>query len=310
MKPTRFAFRRALSIAEAINYLARYDGEAKILAGGQSLVPLLNMRLARPAALVDINAVPGLDQIRAADGALELGALVRHTDLARSPEVGARAPLLAAAAAHVGHRAIRNRGTLGGSIAHADPAAELAAAAVALQAELSIEGPSGARAAPAEQFFVTLFTTDLQPDEILTAVRISAADGAAWGFAELARRPGDFAIAGIAALLHPDPSDPSRAASVRLVGFGVGDRPVRLESAEQVLAGAAIDAALARQAGEATAEDVDPPDDLHASGAYRRHLTAVLTERAVLDAAARAVGRPIPSEQRRDIATGTQGRNR
>src|SRR5919199_6570758 len=151
MKPSRFAYHRALSIPEAVDWLGRYEGDAKVLAGGQSLVPLLNMRLARPAALVDINALAGLDRVEPGqDGGLELGALVRHTDLTRSAEVRARAPLLAEAAAHVGHRAIRNRGTLGGSIAHADPAAELAAAAVALEAELSISGPSETRTVPAE----------------------------------------------------------------------------------------------------------------------------------------------------------------
>jgi CO/xanthine dehydrogenase FAD-binding subunit len=306
MKPSRFSYHRALSIAEALDWLTRYEGEAKVLAGGQSLVPLLNMRLARPSALVDINGVAGLDRVRTVDGALALGALVRHTDLARSAEVRARAPLLAEAAGHVGHRAIRNRGTLGGSIAHADPAAELAAAAVALDAELVISGPEGERVAPAESFFVALFTTDLQPDEILTEVRLPATDGAGWGFAELARRPGDFAIAGVTALLRPDASDPTRCGAARLVAFGVADRPARLEGAEAVLTGRAVDEALARDAGRAAAEEVDPSDDLHASGAYRRHLTSVLTEQVALDAAARLAGRPAPSEGRRGAGVGAE----
>ena len=311
MKPSRFTFHRALSMPEAHDWLTRYEGEAKILAGGQSLVPLLNMRLARPTAVVDINGVPGLDEVRpAADGGLEIGALVRHADLVRAAVVRGRAPLLAEAAAHVGHRAIRNRGTLGGSIAHADPAAELAAAAVVLEAELSIAGPSGSRIAPAETFFVTLFTTDLQPDEILTQVRLPAADGVGWGFAELARRPGDFALAGVAGVLRSDPSEVGRCDSARLVAFGVGDTPVRLEAAEQVLAGHVVDESLAREAGRAAAEDVDPPDDLHASAAYRRHLTTVLTERVVLDAAARLAGRPAPSQHDRNPATEPNGRNR
>ena len=311
MKPSRFSFHRALSIPEALDWLTRYGGEAKILAGGQSLVPLLNMRLARPTALVDINGVPGLDEVRpAADGGLEIGALVRHADLVRAAVVRGRAPLLAEAAAHVGHRAIRNRGTLGGSIAHADPAAELAAAAVVLEAELSIAGPSGSRTAPAETFFVTLFTTDLHPDEILTKVRLPVADGVGWGFAELARRPGDFALAGVAGVLRSDPSEVGRCDSARLVAFGVGDTPVRLEAAEQVLAGHVVDESLAREGGRAAAEDVDPPDDLHASAAYRRHLTTVLTERVVLDAAARLAGRPAPSQHDRDPATEPNGRNR
>ena len=290
MKAARFSYHRVGGVPEALEWLAHYEGEAKVLAGGQSLVPLLNMRLARPAALVDVNGVPGLAEIRQAGGALAIGALARHADVTTSALVGSRAPLLAVAARHVGHRAIRNRGTVGGSLAHADPAAELPAAAVALDAALTVVGPNGTRTVPAESFFLGLFTTDLGPDELLTEVRVPGLDGAAWGFAELARRPGDFAIVGIAGVLRPDPEERGRCASARLVAFGIDDRPVRLDAAEAELAGRVVDARVASRAGRLAAEAGEPGDDLHASAGYRRHLASALTEQVVLEAATRLVG--------------------
>ena len=180
--------------------LAALDADSKILAGGQSLVPMLNMRLVRPTRLVDINGVPGLAGVRARpDGGLVVGALTRHTDLLEAPLVTERAPLLTAATAHVGHRAIRNRGTVGGSLAHADPAAELPAALLALDASVRIAGRGGQRRVALEDFFVGALTTALASDEILIEIEIPDARRAAWGFAEVARRPGDFAIAGVAA---------------------------------------------------------------------------------------------------------------
>ncbi len=310
MYPAQFEYVRPTSLDEAIRLLAESGGEAKIIAGGHSLLPMMKLRLAQPATLIDIGRIPGLNEIRVDANGVAIGALVTHAQIAASPEIRRALPALAEAASVVGDLQVRNRGTLGGSLAHADPAAELAAAAVTLEAELSIAGPSGSRTALAETFFLTLFTTDLQPDEILTQVRLPAAGGAGWGFAELARRPGDFAIAGVTGLLRPDPSEAGCCNLARLVAFGVGDTPVRLEAAEQVLAGHAVDESLAREAGRAAAEDVDPPDDLHASAAYRRHLTTVLTERVVLDASARLAGRPAPSQHDCDPATEPNGRNR
>ena len=290
VKPAPFTYVRAASLDEA---LARLDaaGEAKILAGGQSLVPMLNMRLVRPATLVDINGLPGLDAIHAArDGGLVIGALARHTDLLAAALVRERAPLLAAATAHVGHRAIRNRGTLGGSLAHADPAAELPAAVVALDATLTVASPSGRRRIPAREFFRGPLTTALEPREILVEIEIPGPAATAWGFAELARRAGDFALAGVAGVVRPAPGEGARCATARLVAFGCDDTPIRLPAAESLLAGASIDAALARAAGEAAAAVVSPHEDVHGSAEYRRHLVAVLTERVVLDAAARLHG--------------------
>jgi aerobic carbon-monoxide dehydrogenase medium subunit len=287
VKPAPFSYVRAPSLDEA---LARLDADegAKILAGGQSLMPLLNMRLLRPTTLVDINGVPGLNTVDATpDGGLRLGALVRQTDLLASPIVRTRVPLLAAATRHVGHRAIRNRGTIGGSLAHADPAAELPAAALALDATLIVSGPGGRRRIAARDFFTGPLTTALEPREILIEIEIAGPVAAAWGFAEVARRAGDFAIAGVAAVLRPAPGDPSRCATAHLVAFGCGDTPVRLGGAEAALAGARIDPGTASAAADVAAQNCTPRDDLHASADYRRHLVAVLTEQVVLEAAAR-----------------------
>jgi carbon-monoxide dehydrogenase medium subunit len=311
MKPARFTYRRTGSIDEALRFLADGD-ETKVLAGGQSLVPLMNLRLARPSVLVDVNpirelAAITLDQashserseeshlraeiLRLAGSALNdmpprtlrLGAMVRHTDLIESAVVSKWAPLLVAAARHVGHRAIRNMGTLGGSLAHADPAAELPAAVVVLGGEIVVAGPySGRRSMPAEDLFVGPFLTSLLPTELLCEVRVPDQRGSSWGFAELARRPGDFAIAGVAGSVH---HEAGVCQSARLVGFGVGDAPVRLMWAERLLHGQPIDAELARRAGEAAAEGIrPPPTDVHASSDYRRHLISVLTEQVLLEA--------------------------
>jgi carbon-monoxide dehydrogenase medium subunit len=298
MKPAPFRYARAGSLAEAIALLAAAPGEHKLLAGGQSLVPMLNMRLVRPAVLVDVNGLRELTGITpTVDGGLRLGALTRHAELAVSPAVRERAPLLAEAARHVGHAAIRNQGTLGGSLAHADPAAELPAALLALDARVHVMGPRGAREVAADAFFRGLLTTALEPDEILTAIEVPA-QPPGWGFVEIARRPGDFALAGVAAVVrgrHPLtlPSPPRGGeGEVRLVGFGVGDRPLRLVGAERVLAGVPLDAATAARAGAAAGPDCDPPSDVHSSADYRRHLATVLAERALLQAGARLAGRP------------------
>jgi carbon-monoxide dehydrogenase medium subunit len=296
MKPARFRYARADSLAEATALLAAAPGDAKLLAGGQSLVPMLNMRLVRPAVLVDVNGLRELTGITPLpDGGLRLGALTRHAELAGSPLVRERAPLLAEAARHVGHAAIRNQGTLGGSVAHADPAAELPAALLALDARVHITGPRGAREVAADAFFRGLLTTALEPDEILTAIEVPVPPPS-WGFVEIARRPGDFALAGVAVTVgsHPLPlPSPSRAGegAVRLVGFGVGDRPIRLIRAERIVAGGRVDAETAARAGAAAGADCDPPGDVHGSAEYRRHLASVLVERALLQMSARLAGR-------------------
>jgi CO/xanthine dehydrogenase FAD-binding subunit len=287
VKPAPFRYARPRSLAEALALLGDAGGEAKLLAGGQSLVPMLNMRLVRPAVLVDLNGVPGLGGIAAtSDGGLAIGALTRHADLAASPLVRERAPLLGEAARHVGHMAIRNRGTLGGSLAHADPAAELPAALVALGADVVLTSAEGSRAVPATSFFLGLLSTALDAGEILTEIRVPA-QGPGWGFAELARRHGDFAVAGVAVVARAAAGHPDRCDDAVLVGFGLGDRPVRLAASEQVAAGAALDAGTAARAAAAAGPACDPPDDVHASAEYRRHLAAVLAERALRQAFAR-----------------------
>lgn len=298
MKPAPFRYARAASLAEAIGLLAAAPGDTKVLAGGQSLVPMLNMRLVRPAVLVDVNGLRELAGITpTADGGLRIGALTRHAELAASSTVLERAPLLAEAARHVGHAAIRNQGTLGGSLAHADPAAELPAALLALDARVHVTGPRGGHEIAADALFRGLLTTALEADEILTAVEVPA-QPAGWGFVEIARRPGDFALAGVAAVVGVGrpltlPSPPSGGeGEVRLVGFGVGDRPLRLPGAERLLAGAPLDAETAARAGAAAGPDCDPPGDVHGSADYRRHLATVLVERALLQAGARLAGRP------------------
>jgi len=287
MKPARFRYARAASLAEAAALLAAGHGETKLLAGGQSLVPMLNMRLVRPAVLVDLNGLAELQGIAPTpDGGLRIGALTRHAELATSPIVGERAPLLAEAARHVGHAAIRNRGTLGGSVAHADPAAELPAALVALEARIGMIGARGTRVVPASEFFRGLLSTALEPDEILTEIRVPA-QASGWGFVEVARRPGDFALAGVAAVVRAGPGPPFRCEHARVVGFGVGDRPLRLTGAERLLTGAPLDAKTAAEAGAAAGPACDPPADVHGSAEYRRHLATVLTESALLQALAR-----------------------
>jgi len=274
-----------------VELLAAADHDGKILAGGQSLVPMLNLRLVRPAVLIDLNGVPGLDHITPSPaGGLSIGALVRHAALAASAPVIERAPLLAEAARHVGHPAIRHRGTLGGSLAHADPAAELPAALVALDAELVLHGPRGSRTIRASDFFRGLMTTALAPDEILIEIHVPP-HGPGWGFAEVVRRAGDFALAGVVALVGRRAGSSGRSESARLVGFGVGDRPARFVAAEEILTSAGGDpsAAVARVAS-AAAEASDPPEDVHASADYRRHLAAVLTEEAVSQALTRLDG--------------------
>ena len=255
------------------------DGGARVLAGGQSLMPALNMRLDAPSRLVDINGIAGLGDIAVRDGMLEIGALARHADILRSPLAGQHAPLLVQALPYVAHPAIRNRGTIGGSLALADPAAELPACLLALSGAVEITGAEGARTVAADDFFRGLFETALKPDEILTRVLLPVATARSrHGFAEIARRHGDYALVGLAATAAADTLE-----SLRLVFFGVGPTPMRAGAAEQALTGgqdldteACLDAAIA-----ALAQDLDPDDDLHASAKAKRHLAGVLLRRVI-----------------------------
>jgi carbon-monoxide dehydrogenase medium subunit len=271
VKPAAFAYAKARSLDHAIELLGgRHDG-ARLLAGGQSLMATLNMRLSHPQLLVDINGL-GLDAVALKSGQIEIGALVRQAAAERSADIARHAPLIARALPHIAHPAIRNRGTIGGSIAYADPAAELPACLVALGGAIDIAGPGGPRTVAADDFFQGLFETSLGPQDVLTAIRIPAAGAdARTGFAEFARRHGDYAIVGLAASARANGKNLS---DMRLVFFGVGWTPVRARGAETALAGGDIAAAAA-----ALAKDLDPQDDIQASAAVKRHLAGVLLKR-------------------------------
>jgi aerobic carbon-monoxide dehydrogenase medium subunit len=288
LKPPRFDYHAPSTLDEAVALLGRYDGDAKVLAGGQSLVPLLNFRLARPAALVDLNRIASLAYIREDDGLVRFGAMTRQRAIEFSPVVARRLPLLREATHWVGHLPIRSRGTIGGSIAHADPSAEYPAVLTALGGDVLVRGPKGERAVAPEALFETYLTTTLGADEILTEVRLPAMpQGAGWAFEEFARRHGDFAIVGVAAMIV---RDGSRCRTARLATAGAGPVPRRLRACEEILESQgltddAIDAA-ARKASEL----VTPDADIHASADYRRHLAGVLTARALERARERARG--------------------
>lgn len=285
MKPPLFDYHDPRNLDEALELLLRYGGEAKVLAGGQSLMPLLNFRLSRPAALVDINRIGALGYIREEDGQLRLGAMTRQRAIEFSPLVRERLPLLQEATTLVGHLPIRTRGTIGGSLAHADPAAELPAVVTALDAELVVRGPGGERILRPQEFFLGYLTTALAPDEILVEIRLPTTPaGSGWAFEELSRRHGDFALAGIAAVLV---ADSRRCRMARLAAAGVGPTPVRLRGAEEILEREGLSKESLEAAAARAQELVEPDGDLHASADYRRHLTGVLTGRALHRAAAR-----------------------
>jgi aerobic carbon-monoxide dehydrogenase medium subunit len=284
MKPPKFEYHAPRSVEEALEALGRYGGDAKVLAGGQSLMPLLNFRLARPAALVDLNPIGSLAYIREHDGQIRFGAMTRQRTIEFSPVVAQRLPLLKEATHWVGHLPIRTRGTIGGSIAHADPSAEYPAVLTALEGEVVARGAKGERVIRVADLFQTYLTTSLTPDEILTEVRLPAMPaGAGYALEEFSRRHGDFAIVGIAALVVREGQRCKRA---RLATAGAGPVPVRLRAAEEILEREGLgDAAIEAAARRAT-ELVTPDADIHASADYRRHLTGVLTKRALT----RAIG--------------------
>lgn len=282
MKPAAFDYRRPASLAEAAALLSENASEAKILAGGQTLVPMLNFRLAAPSILVDINAIEGLDAIELGPDGLQLGALVRWHQIETSRTVRAANPLLAEAVRHIAHYQIRNRGTWAGSSAHADPAAEFPAIAVACGARFGIYSARGTRTAEADEFFLGPLTTVLQPDEILTDVRFPVwPAGRRWGFEEFSLRPGDFALAGVAALID----GVGASVSCRLVCFGVGEKPSRMPRAEATLAAGPLTGEVIARAASEAMDEVEAQTDIHASADYRRALVEVLVERTVRRAA-------------------------
>lgn len=284
MKPAPFAYARAATLDDALRLLAEHGDGAKILAGGQSLMATLNMRLSAPEILIDINRIPGLAGISETGDSLKIGAMTRHADVETSAAVAAHAPLIAAAMAHIAHPAIRNRGTFGGSIAFADPAAELPACAVALGATMNIAGPDGERSVAAADFFRGLYETALAPGEILTSVSLpKIATGWKSGFLELARRHGDYAIIGLCA--HVEIAD-GVFGEGRLVFFGAGDRPVSAPRTAALLKGERWSDDLAAGLAESLRQELDPPADLNADAAMRRHLAGVLAKRVLAPLAA------------------------
>lgn len=293
MKPAPFEYLAPDSLDAALEALARGIGEAgdaKILAGGQSLIPVMSFRLAQPALLVDLNRLRELDYVRQEDGGLRIGAMTRQRTLERDPLVARLSPLLAETVPFIAHPQIRNRGTVGGSLAHADPAAELPAVAVALDARFRLRRSSGERWVDARDFFCGLFATVLEPDEMLVEVALPAPPPrTGWAFLEVARRHGDYAQVGVAARVTLDDAGTCREA--RLVYLSVGDGPVEARGAVGLLAGTdGGDEAIAAAAEKASRDEMDPTGDIHASSDFKRHLARVVTGRALRRAFARAKG--------------------
>jgi aerobic carbon-monoxide dehydrogenase medium subunit len=277
MIPAAFDYQRASSVDEAVGMLGEHGDDAKLLAGGHSLLPLMRLRLAAPAVLIDIGRVDDLSYVRSGDGQVRIGALTRHHDLATSDEVREQVPLLAHVAGQIGDPQVRHRGTIGGSIAHGDPASDLPAALLALRGTLVARGPSGEREIPADEMFTGFLETALAPDEVLTEIRVPALGSAPWGFQKFVRRAQDWAIVGCAAVLE---NGTSGGPGVGLVNMGA--TPLRAPGVEDALRNGASPGDAAARADEGT----EPPDDLNASTEFRRHLARVLVRRALESAQA------------------------
>jgi carbon-monoxide dehydrogenase medium subunit len=289
MKPAPFDYTAPDSLEGALTLLGEHGYDAKLLAGGQSLVPLLNFRLAKPSLLIDLNRIPDFDFIRRTqDGGLRIGALTRQRRLEQDPLVAECAPLLHETVPFIAHPQIRNRGTVGGSLVHADPAAELPVAAVALEARFRLQKTGGERWVTAEDFFVRLFTTDLAPDEMLVEVEVPPSPPrTGWSFVEVSRRLGDYAQAGVAASITLD--EAGACSRARLVYLSAGDVPVLAPEAARILETEGLGEESIRAAAHTVAEkEVEPTDDIHATAAFKRHLFQVLTRRAIATATARA----------------------
>jgi CO/xanthine dehydrogenase FAD-binding subunit len=290
MKPAPFDYYAPESAAEALDLLARYGAEARLLAGGQSLVPLLNFRLSAPAVIVDLNRASNLAYIKEEGGRLRIGAMTRQRTIEFSPLVRSRLPLLAEATRWVGHLPTRTRGTIGGSLAHSDPAAEYPAVTVALDGEVVIRNPGGERVIRASDFFVGFMSTALGPGEMLIEVRLTVPPDSGWAFEEFSRRRGDFAIVGVAAIVA---MEGNLCRMARLAVCGAAPSAMRLRGAEEILESERVDDRSVKDAAVRAAELVDPGTDLHASVDYRRQLTRVLTRRALNRAIERARSREI-----------------
>lgn len=280
MKLPDFEYKAPTSLSEAIALLAAGNGTARPIAGGQSLLPIMAFRLAHPALLVDLRRIPGLDQIETSAAGVRLGALVRWRDIEDDERLADQHPLLVAAIKHVAHYQVRNRGTVGGSLAQADPAAELPAVALTCEARVEVEGAAGTRVIAAVDLFVGPLTTSLAADEIVICVRFPAwPRGRRWAFEEFSRRRGDFALAGIA--LFYDEAPDGRARHAHIGAFGVADVPLRLNAAEAALNGRRIDQSAIDDAQRAAMREIDPPGDIHGGAAYRKALLGTLLERAL-----------------------------
>jgi aerobic carbon-monoxide dehydrogenase medium subunit len=281
VKPASFEYVRARDPAEACMHLARGDGDAKILAGGQSLVPMMKLRLARPSVLVDINDIKSLDYLNTADGYLAIGATQRFHSLEASKDFARLCPLGYAALPYVGHEATRNRGTLCGSLAHADPAAEFPVIASCLEAQLIVTGPSGSRAIQARDFHLSFFTTSLESVEMVTEARFPTIDGeVGWSFQELSKRHAKFAL--VAVTLRKDAA--GAVATARIAIGAVAEVPIRATAAERALEGQPASEQTFREAAKLSVADLDPPGDVHGSGVFRKKAAGVLIERALVDA--------------------------
>jgi len=292
MKPAAFEYFAPATVDEALALLHEHGDEAKILAGGQSLMPLMNLRLARPKVIVDINRISGLDGIAAsADGGLAIGALARQRAVEKSALVRERQPLLVAAMPLIGHFQIRNRGTIGGSIVHADPAAELPALSLLLDCEFLLARKGGARVIAAADFFLGYLTTAIEPGELLTEIRMPKwRAGTFWGIDEIARRKGDFALVGVA--VRAELNGGGILQDIAIVMFGVGRKPQRIESAESILKGRPIEPGVLRALSQAIADELEPDSDIHASSAYRKEVGGVLARRVLESALTRSARTP------------------
>lgn len=287
MKPARFEYYDPTTLDESLDLLSQFGDQARPLAGGQSLVPLMNFRLARPAHVIDLNGVRELSYLRAENGELRIGAMTRQRELECSPEVANHWPLLRDATAYIGHIQIRNRGTVGGSLAHAFPSAELPVAVVTLGAAMIVRARGAQRAIAADKFFQSYMSTALDPGELLVEIRIPALPaGTGWSYQEVSRRHGDFALAGAAAVMNLDGS--GRIADARLTLTGA--TPIRAEQAEAALLGEKPGEALFRDAAQHATQNVEQDSDIHASADYRRSAGAAMARRALAQAAQRAKG--------------------
>jgi len=293
MKPGRFEYHAPATLDEALALAAQYGDDARVIAGGQSLVPMMNIRLARPDHVIDINNIDGLSYIHPADGGIRIGATTRHHQIEKSSELIRLCPPLPAAARNIGHYALRERGTIGGSLALADPAAEYPLMTMLLDADVVAASSAGERVIPASDFFVSVFTTSLEPEEIVTAVHLrELGQGEGWGFRWLARRSGDYAIVNAATILSLDGAGKIAGAAIAL--GGVGATPVRLTALERSVVGRSPTGDWASAIAAEAAASIEPESDKHASSEYRKELIQVLLDRALEDALARATGQAVP----------------